>query len=194
MLWHWSRHTLPVSVRGAGLFFCCGFCCCGSVVFRVAFFSELALYGRILLHFRTPKEGYSACICVIRSTSTTRCDDLAEATGAQDGKKKPSNYSLLRLWHMQGSLQQTENDLRLQTGRSHMFTSWTVHYQLFAERVLLRKPPIFEAASVLQNHIRNGNFPQRRLRQRPPAEAVEAHQVALNQMRQNAEARQRLTG
>ena len=104
----------------------------------------------------------------------------------------PSNYSLLRLWHMQGSLQQTENDLRLQTGRSHMFTSWTVHYQLFAERVLLRKPPIFEAASVLQNHIRNGNFPQRRLRQRPPAEAVEAHQVALNQMRQNAEARQRI--
>ena len=88
MLWHWSRHTLPVSVRGAGLFFCCGFCCCGSVVFRVAFFSELALYGRILLYFRTPKEGYSACICVIRSTSTTRCDDLAEATGAQDGKKK----------------------------------------------------------------------------------------------------------
>ena len=87
MLWHWSRHTLPVSVRGAGLFFCCGFCCCGSVVFRVAFFSELALYGRILLHFRTPKEGYCACICVIRSTSTTRCDDLAEATGAQDGKK-----------------------------------------------------------------------------------------------------------
>ena len=88
MLWHWSRHTLPVSVRGAGLFFCCGFCCCGSVVFQVAFFSELVLYGRILLHFRTPKEGYSACICVIRSTSTTRCDDLAEATGAQDGKKK----------------------------------------------------------------------------------------------------------
>ena len=92
MLWHWSRHTLPVSVRGAGLFFCCGFGCCGSVVFRVAFFSELALYGRILLHFRTPKEGYSACICVIRSTSTTRCDDLAEATGAQDGKKKLKGF------------------------------------------------------------------------------------------------------
>ena len=103
----------------------------------------------------------------------------------------PSNYSLLRLWHMQGSLQKTENDLRLQTGRSHMFTSWTVHHHLFAERVLFRKPPIFEAASVLQDHIRNGNFPQRRLRQRPPAPAVEAHQVALNQLRQNAEAHQR---
>ena len=46
----------------------------------------------------------------------------------------PSNYSLLRLWHMQGSLQKTENDLRLQTGHSHMFTSWTVHHHLFAER------------------------------------------------------------
>ena len=41
-----------------------------------------------LLHFRTPKEGYSVCICVIRSISTTMCDDLARATEAQDGKKK----------------------------------------------------------------------------------------------------------
>ena len=103
----------------------------------------------------------------------------------------PSNYSLLRLWHMQGSLQKTENDLRLQTGHSHMFTSWTVHHHLFAERVLFRRPPIFEAASVLQDHIRNGIFPNRRLRQRPPAPALEAHQVALNQLRQNAEAHQR---
>ena len=103
----------------------------------------------------------------------------------------PSNYSLLRLWHMQGSLQQTENDLRLQTGRSHMFTSWTVHHHLFAERVLLCKVPVFEAASVLQNHLRDGNFPQRRFRQRPPAHDVEAHQVALAQMRRNAEAHQR---
>ena len=103
----------------------------------------------------------------------------------------PSNYSLLRFWHMQGSLQKTENDLRLQTGHSHMFTSWTVHHHLLAERVLFRKPPIFEAASVLQDHIRKGIFPNRRLRQRPPAPAVEAHQVALNQLRQNAEAHQR---
>ena len=71
------------------------------------------------------------------------------------------------------------------------FTSWTVHYHLFAERVLFRRPSIFEAASVLQDHIRNGIFPNRRLRQRPPAPALEAHQVALNQLRQNAEAHQR---
>ena len=40
-----------------------------------------------MLHFRTPKEGYSVCTCVIRSLSTTMCDDLARATEAQDGKK-----------------------------------------------------------------------------------------------------------
>ena len=62
----------------------------------------------------------------------------------------PSNYSLLRLWHIHGSLQKTENNLRSQTGHSHMFTSWTVHHHLFAERVLFRRPPVFEAATVLQ--------------------------------------------
>ena len=40
-----------------------------------------------LLHFRIPKEGYSACTCVICSLSTTMCDDLARATEAQDEKK-----------------------------------------------------------------------------------------------------------
>ena len=52
-----------------------------------------------VLHFWTPKEGYSAIVCVIRSISTTMCDDLARATEARDGKKKafeaweaPSRY------------------------------------------------------------------------------------------------------
>ena len=91
----------------------------------------------------------------------------------------PSNYSLLRLWYIHGSLQKTENNLRSQTGHSHMFTSWTVHHHLFAERVLFRRPPIFEAATVLQDHLRNGVFPNRRLRQRPQAPALEAHRAAL---------------
>ena len=103
----------------------------------------------------------------------------------------PSNYSLLRLWHMHGSLQKTENNLRSQTGHNHMFASWTVHHHLFAERVLFRRPPMFEAATVLQDHIRNGVFPNRRLRQRPQAPAFEAHRAALAQLRQGAEAYQR---
>ena len=102
----------------------------------------------------------------------------------------PSNYSLLRLWHIHGSLQKTENNLRSQTGHSHMFTSWTVHHHLFAERVLFRRPPVFEAATVLQDHIRNGVFPNRRLRQRPQAPALEAHRAALAQLRQRAVAYQ----
>ena len=68
----------------------------------------------------------------------------------------PSNYSLLRLWHLHGSLQKTENNLRSQTGHSHMFASWTVHHQVFSERVLFRRPPVFEAETVLQDHIRSG--------------------------------------
>ena len=102
----------------------------------------------------------------------------------------PSNYSLLRLWHMHGSLQKTETDLRAQTGRNHMFASWTVHHHLFAERVLFRKPPMFEPLTVLQDHIRNGLFPNRRLRTRPQAPAIEAHRAALAQLRQDAMAHQ----
>ena len=70
----------------------------------------------------------------------------------------PSNYSLLRLWHINGSLQKTEQSA-LTNRASHMFTSWTVHYHLFAERVLFRRPPVFESATVLQDHICNGTFP-----------------------------------
>ena len=45
-----------------------------------------------LLHFRTPKEGYSVCTSVIRSPSTTMCEDLARATEAQDGKKPDAHW------------------------------------------------------------------------------------------------------
>ena len=95
MQYHWSRHTMPASFTWCRFFGC--FCLVGFVfgvfcflfvLFRFGFAKELALLGRILLHFRTPKEGYSECSFVIRSISTTMCDDLARATEAQDGKKK----------------------------------------------------------------------------------------------------------
>ena len=37
----------------------------------------------------------------------------------------PSNYSLLRLWHTNGSLQHTEARLRRQSSHNHRFASWT---------------------------------------------------------------------
>ena len=78
----------------------------------------------------------------------------------------PSNYSLLRLWHTNGSLQQAEDRLRRQTAHSHMFASWTVHHQRFAERVLFRKPAVFVAQTTLQENIRDSNFPDRRVRKK----------------------------
>ena len=102
----------------------------------------------------------------------------------------PSNYSLLRLWHINGSLQKTESRLRLQTGHSRMFALWTVHHQMFADRVLFRRPPVFEAETALQANIRDAVFPDRRLRQRAPPAALEAHQAALATLRQHAVAHQ----
>ena len=49
---------------------------------------------------------------------------------------------------------------------------------------------MFEPLTVLQDHIRNGLFPNRRLRTRPQAPAIEAHRAALAQLRQDAMAHQ----
>ena len=57
----------------------------------------------------------------------------------------PSNYSLLRLWHTNGSLHQTEARLRNQLSHSHMFAEWTVHLHRFAERVLFQQPAVYVA-------------------------------------------------
>ena len=98
----------------------------------------------------------------------------------------PSNYSLLRLWHTNGSLQQTERRLRRQTAHSHMFASWTVHHQRFAERVLFRRPAVFVAKTALQANIRDSTFPDRRLRKTAPPAALGAHQIALTALHQHA--------
>ena len=98
----------------------------------------------------------------------------------------PSNYSLLRLWHTNGSLQKTESRLQRQTAHSHMFASWTVHHQMFAERVLFRRPAVFVAKTALQANIRDSTFPDRRLQQRAPPAALGAHQVALTALHQHA--------
>ena len=77
----WSR---LVSAFSALLwFFGCGLC--GLLVLLFSLSASLCGLTRLrtdwsLLHFRTPKKGYSVCTCVIRSLSTTMCDDLARAT------------------------------------------------------------------------------------------------------------------
>ena len=66
----------------------------------------------------------------------------------------PSNYSLLRLWHTNGSLHQTEARLRNQLSHSHMFAEWTVHLHRFAERVLFQQPAVYVAGHALQTNLR----------------------------------------
>ena len=66
----------------------------------------------------------------------------------------PSNYSLLRLWHTNGSLHQTEARLRNQMSHSHMFAEWTVHLHRFAERVLFQQPAVYVAGHALQTNLR----------------------------------------
>ena len=90
--WHFGCcGCLELSCQSFLRFFCLCLLCLGLVLLCLVPVSSCGL-TRLrtdcsMLHFRTPKEGYSVCTCVIRSLSTTMCDDLARATEAQDGKK-----------------------------------------------------------------------------------------------------------
>ena len=103
----------------------------------------------------------------------------------------PSNYSLLRLWHTNGSLHQTEARLRDQLSHSHMFAEWTVHPQRFAERVLFQQPAVYAAEHALQANLRELNFPDRRVRKRVPPADLATHQEAIRTLYQHAIGQQR---
>ena len=98
----------------------------------------------------------------------------------------PSNYSLLRLWHTNGSLHQTEARLRNQLSHSHMFAEWTVHLHRFAERVLFQQPAVYVAGHALQTNLRERNFPDRKVRRRVPPEDLDEHQRAIRALLQRA--------
>ena len=102
----------------------------------------------------------------------------------------PSNYSLLLLWHTNGSLHQTEARLRKQLSHSHMFAEWTVHLDRFAERVLFQQPAVYIAEHALQTNLRERNFPDRRVRRRVPPEDLDEHRRAIRALHQRAIAQQ----
>ena len=102
----------------------------------------------------------------------------------------PSNYSLLLLWHMNGSLHQTEARLRKQLSHSHMFAEWTVHLDRFAERVLFQQPAVYIAEHALQTNLRERNLPDRRVRRRVPPEDLDEHRRALRALHQRATAQE----
>ena len=102
----------------------------------------------------------------------------------------PSNYSLLRLWHTNGSLHQTVARLRNQLSHSHMFAEWTVHLNRFAERVLFQQPAVYVAGHALQANLRERTFPDRKGRRRVPPEDLDEHQRAIRALHQRAIAQQ----
>ena len=102
----------------------------------------------------------------------------------------PSNFSLLLLWHTNGSLHQTVARLRNQLSHSHMFAEWTVHINRFAERVLFQQPAVYVAGHALQANLRERTFPDRRVRKRVPPEDLDEHQRAIRALHQRAIAQQ----
>ena len=104
----------------------------------------------------------------------------------------PSNYSLLRLWHTNGSLHQTEARLRNQLSHSHMFAEWTVHLHRFAERVLFQQPAVYVAGHASQTNLRERNFPDRKVRRRVPPTDLDEHQRAIRALLQRATDQQRV--
>ena len=80
----------------------------------------------------------------------------------------PSNYSLLRLWHVTKDLHQFVDQLRKQMNHHHMFSHWEISYDKFTSRVLYQLPAHYAPAATLQQHVQNRDFPSRRVRKKPP--------------------------
>ena len=78
----------------------------------------------------------------------------------------PSNYSLLRLWHTPKSFHQYAAQLKQQVQHRHMFTHWEVNRGKLASRVLFQRPAHYLPETVLQQHVRERTFPDRKLRRR----------------------------
>ena len=78
----------------------------------------------------------------------------------------PTNFSLLRLWHTQKSLHQFADLLHKQMNHRHMFSHWLLDHEMLASRVLFQGPARYVPEATLQEHVRRGDFPSRRVRRR----------------------------
>ena len=95
----------------------------------------------------------------------------------------PSNYSLLRLWHMTKSFHQYAAQLKQQIQHRHMFTHWEVNSAKLASRVLFQRPAHYVPETVLRQHVQERVFPDRRLRRRTPTTDRVAFQAKCNELR-----------
>ena len=104
----------------------------------------------------------------------------------------PTNYSLLRLWHLPTSLHQFANLLYKQLDHRHMFTQWSLDLKELAERAVFQQPATYFTEAALQEHWRVLDFPSRKLRRRPPAADLAAFRAKQDDLRQHAVTQEQL--
>ena len=98
----------------------------------------------------------------------------------------PSNYSLLRLWHVPKDLHQFVDQLRKQMNHRHMFSHWEISYDKFMSRVLYQLPAHYAPAATLQQHVQNRDFPSRRVRKKPPQRDIDEFKAKCSELRRLA--------
>ena len=70
-----------------------------------------------------------------------------------------------------------------QVQHRHMFAHWEVNREKLASRVLFLRPAHYVPETVLQQHVRERTFPDRRLRRRAPDTDVVTFQAKCNELR-----------
>ena len=98
----------------------------------------------------------------------------------------PSNYSLLRLWHITEDLHEFVATLAKQMQHRHMFASWSIDHGQFMNRAIFPHPPNYITEAALQQHLRARSFPDRRVRKTAPRIDVEAYHRKCERLRQSA--------
>ena len=98
----------------------------------------------------------------------------------------PSNYSLLRLWHVPKDLHQFVDQLNQQMNHRHMFSRWEINYDKFTSRVLYQLPAHYLPEATLRQHVQTREFPSRRVRKRPPQADVAEFKAKCIELRRLA--------
>ena len=98
----------------------------------------------------------------------------------------PSNYSLLRLWHVPKDLHQFVDQLNQQMNHRHMFSRWEINYDKFTSRVLYQLPAHYAPEATLRQHVQTRDFPSRRVRKRPPQGDVDEFKAKCIELRRLA--------
>ena len=98
----------------------------------------------------------------------------------------PSNYSLLRLWHVPKDLHQFVDQLRKQMNHRHMFSHWEISYDKFMSRVLHQLPTHYAPEATLHQHVQNRDFPSRRVRKKPPQGDIDEFKAKCSELRRLA--------